>query len=160
MTARTQRPGNIAMPLLKGLHRAAAKMAVTKMIERGQWEQVPQGQCCVVITLVRSSAPGLMPEVLGRTAGRQYHRRSMAGRSRWHRALGRHLHDDGQALIMTAIADALGLTLRRASSIPAVDSNHKRMGRISASVASTCRFHKADPLCRMSRLERIQRSSP
>ncbi|QCO55525.1 DUF3489 domain-containing protein [Pseudorhodobacter turbinis] len=40
LTAGAQRPGNIAMPLPKGLHGAAAKMAVTKMIERGLIEEV------------------------------------------------------------------------------------------------------------------------
>ena len=39
LTAGAQRPDNIAMPLPKGLHGAAAKMAVTKMIEHG-WLQV------------------------------------------------------------------------------------------------------------------------
>ena len=34
------RPGNLAMPLPKGLFGAAAKMAVTKMIERGWLEEV------------------------------------------------------------------------------------------------------------------------
>jgi len=34
------RPGNLAMPLPKGLHGAAAKMAVSKMIERGWLEEV------------------------------------------------------------------------------------------------------------------------
>jgi hypothetical protein len=34
------RPGNLAMPLPEGLHGAAAKMAVTKMIERGWLEEV------------------------------------------------------------------------------------------------------------------------
>ncbi len=38
LTAGTQRPDNLAMPLPKGLAGAAAKMAVTKMIERG-WLQ-------------------------------------------------------------------------------------------------------------------------
>ena len=35
LTAGAKRPGNVAMPLPKGLAGAAAKMAVTKMIERG-----------------------------------------------------------------------------------------------------------------------------
>lgn len=35
-----QRPDNIAMPLPKGLHGAAARMAVGKMIERGLLEEV------------------------------------------------------------------------------------------------------------------------
>ena len=34
------RPGNLAMPLPEGLAGAAAKMAVTKMIERGWLEEV------------------------------------------------------------------------------------------------------------------------
>ncbi len=34
------RPGNLALPLLMGLSGAAAKMAVTKMIERGWLEEV------------------------------------------------------------------------------------------------------------------------
>lgn len=40
LTAGVQRPGNIAMPLPKGLHGAAATMAVTKMIERGLIKEV------------------------------------------------------------------------------------------------------------------------
>ncbi len=34
------RPGNLAMPLPEGLHGAAAKVAVTKMIDRGWLEEV------------------------------------------------------------------------------------------------------------------------
>ena len=40
LTAGAQRPDNIAMPLPKGLHGAAAKMAVTKMIEHGWLQEV------------------------------------------------------------------------------------------------------------------------
>ena len=40
LTAGAQRPDNIAMPLPKGLAGAAAKMAVTKMIERGWLQEV------------------------------------------------------------------------------------------------------------------------
>ncbi len=40
LTAGTQRPDNLAMPLPKGLAGAAAKMAVTKMIERGWLQEV------------------------------------------------------------------------------------------------------------------------
>ena len=40
LTAGAQRPGNIAMPLPKGLHGAAAKIAIGKMIERGLLEEV------------------------------------------------------------------------------------------------------------------------
>ena len=40
LTAGAQRAGNHAMPLPKGLHGAAAKMAVTKMIERGWLQEV------------------------------------------------------------------------------------------------------------------------
>ena len=40
LTAGAQRPENIAMPLPKGLHGAAAKMAVTKMIEHGWLQEV------------------------------------------------------------------------------------------------------------------------
>ena len=40
LTAGSQRPDNIAMPLPKGLAGAAAKMAVTKMIERGWLQEV------------------------------------------------------------------------------------------------------------------------
>ena len=40
LTAGAQRPDNIAMPLPKGLAGAAAKMAVTKMIERGLLQEV------------------------------------------------------------------------------------------------------------------------
>jgi hypothetical protein len=40
LTAGAQRPDNIAMPLPKGLAGAAAKMAVTKMIERGWLKEV------------------------------------------------------------------------------------------------------------------------
>jgi len=35
LSAGAQRPENIALPLPKGLHGAAAKMAVTKMIAHG-----------------------------------------------------------------------------------------------------------------------------
>ena len=40
LSAGAQRPDNIALPLPKGLHGAAAKMAVTKMIERGWLQEV------------------------------------------------------------------------------------------------------------------------
>ena len=40
LTAGAQRPDNIAMPLPKGLAGAAAKMAVTKMIEHGWLQEV------------------------------------------------------------------------------------------------------------------------
>ncbi|MDP2738618.1 MAG: DUF3489 domain-containing protein [Pseudorhodobacter sp.] len=40
LTAGAQRPDKIAMPLPKGLAGAAAKMAVTKMIERGWLQEV------------------------------------------------------------------------------------------------------------------------
>jgi hypothetical protein len=40
LTAGSQRPDNIALPLPKGLAGAAAKMAVTKMIERGWLQEV------------------------------------------------------------------------------------------------------------------------
>ncbi|GHE05434.1 hypothetical protein U879_03930 [Defluviimonas sp. 20V17] len=40
LSAGAQRPGNIALPLPKGLHGAAAKMTVTKMIERGWLQEV------------------------------------------------------------------------------------------------------------------------
>ena len=40
LTAGAQRPGNIAMPLPKGLAGAAAKMAVTKMMMRGWLQEV------------------------------------------------------------------------------------------------------------------------
>ena len=40
LTAGSRRPDNIAMPLPKGLAGAAAKMAVTKMIERGWLQEV------------------------------------------------------------------------------------------------------------------------
>ena len=40
LSAGAQRPDNIAMPLPKGLAGAAAKMAVTKMIERGWLQEV------------------------------------------------------------------------------------------------------------------------
>ncbi len=45
LTAGAQRPCNIAMPLPKGLHGAAAKMAVTKMIERGLLEEIDANSC-------------------------------------------------------------------------------------------------------------------
>ncbi len=40
LTAGAQRPGNLAMPLTKGLHGAAAKKVVTLLIERGFIEEV------------------------------------------------------------------------------------------------------------------------
>ncbi|UYP69756.1 DUF3489 domain-containing protein [Thalassobacter stenotrophicus] len=40
LTGAASRPGNLAMPLPKGLAGAAAKMAVSKMIERGWLEEV------------------------------------------------------------------------------------------------------------------------
>ncbi len=40
LTRAATRPGNLAMPLPEGLHGAAAKVAVTKMIERGWLEEV------------------------------------------------------------------------------------------------------------------------
>lgn len=40
LTAGSRRPGNLALPLPKGLAGAAAKMAVSKMIERGWLEEV------------------------------------------------------------------------------------------------------------------------
>ena len=40
LTTGAQRPDNLAMPLPKGLHGAAAKMAVAKMIEHGWLQEV------------------------------------------------------------------------------------------------------------------------
>jgi hypothetical protein len=40
LSAAAQRPDNIALPLPKGLHGAAAKMAVSKMIEHGWLQEV------------------------------------------------------------------------------------------------------------------------
>ncbi|WP_019956331.1 DUF3489 domain-containing protein [Yoonia vestfoldensis] len=40
LSAGAQRPENIALPLPKGLHGAAAKMVVTKMMERGWLQEV------------------------------------------------------------------------------------------------------------------------
>jgi hypothetical protein len=40
LSAGAQRPDNIALPLPKGLHGAAAKMAVTRMIERDWLQEV------------------------------------------------------------------------------------------------------------------------
>ncbi len=40
LTASAKRPDNIAMPLPKGLAGAAAKMAITKMLERGWLQEV------------------------------------------------------------------------------------------------------------------------
>jgi len=40
LSAGAQRPENVALPLPKGLAGAAAKMAVTKMIERGWLQEV------------------------------------------------------------------------------------------------------------------------
>ena len=40
LSAGAQRPDNIAMPLPKGLHGAAARMAIGKMIERGLLKEV------------------------------------------------------------------------------------------------------------------------
>lgn len=40
LSAGAQRPANIALPLPKGLAGAAAKMAVTKMIEHGRLQEV------------------------------------------------------------------------------------------------------------------------
>ena len=40
LSAGAQRPDNLAMPLPKGLHGAAAKMAVTKMIAHGWLQEV------------------------------------------------------------------------------------------------------------------------
>ena len=40
LNAGAKRPGNIALPLPKGLAGAAAKMVVTKMIERGWLQEV------------------------------------------------------------------------------------------------------------------------
>ena len=46
LTAGAQRPNNIAVPLPKGLAGAAAKMAVTKMIERGWLQEVDANLRC------------------------------------------------------------------------------------------------------------------
>ena len=40
LTRAATRPGNLAMPLPEGLHGAAAKMAVTRMITNGWLEEV------------------------------------------------------------------------------------------------------------------------
>jgi hypothetical protein len=40
LTVASTRPGNLAMPLPKGLHGAAAKKSISKMIERGLIEEV------------------------------------------------------------------------------------------------------------------------
>ena len=45
LSAGAQRPDNIAMPLPKGLHGAAARMAIGKMIERGLLEEADANIC-------------------------------------------------------------------------------------------------------------------
>jgi len=57
----------------------------------------------------------------------QYHRLRVERDGRRHRAFARHCMTMGTASTMTSIAEALGMTLPGASSIPAVDANHQRM---------------------------------
>jgi hypothetical protein len=79
LTAGAQRPDNIAMPLPKGLAGAAAKMAVTKMIERGWlhevdanlqrgeplWRETGDGHgTTLVVTNAGLLAIGIEPEVV------------------------------------------------------------------------------------------------
>jgi hypothetical protein len=45
LSAGAQRPENIALPLPKGLHGAAAKMTITKMIEHGWLQEVDANLC-------------------------------------------------------------------------------------------------------------------
>ena len=67
-------------------------------------------------------------EILGGAARRQHHRGGLAGRRGRHRALARPLHDDGHGLDDdSSAAEALGLTLPGAASIPAPDSRHAQM---------------------------------
>ncbi len=61
------------------------------------------------------------------SSGRVSSRTRIGSGSRWHRALLRHLHDHGHASTMTAIAEALGMSLSGASSISAPNSGHIRM---------------------------------
>jgi hypothetical protein len=77
LTAGAQRPGCIAVPLPKGLHGAAAKMAVNKMIERGfleevtanmrkgepLWRETGDGQGTTLrVTNIGLTAIGIVPE--------------------------------------------------------------------------------------------------
>ena len=79
LSAGAKRPDNIAMPLPNGLHGAAAKMAVGKMIERGWlqevdanlrrgeplWYETGDGHGTTLkVTNVGLSAIGIVPELV------------------------------------------------------------------------------------------------
>jgi hypothetical protein len=79
LTAAAQRPGAVALPLPKGLAGAAAKMAVTKMVERGwleegaanlrrgdpRWRETGDGQGTTLIaTETGLAAVGIEPVVV------------------------------------------------------------------------------------------------
>ena len=66
-------------------------------------------------------------EVLGGAARGQHQRKRVARSRGRHRALAGHCMAMGTASTMTSVAEALGLTLPGAASIPAADSNHARM---------------------------------
>ena len=83
LTAGTQRPDNIALPLPKGLAGAAARMAVTKMIEHGWlqevdanlrrseplWRETGDGHgTTLVVTDARLLAIGIEPAIAQRIA--------------------------------------------------------------------------------------------
>ena len=84
LTAGAQRPDNLAMPLPKGLHGAAAKMAVTKMISHGWlrevdaylrrgeplWRETGDGHgTTLVVTDAGLAAIGIEPVVHSAVAG-------------------------------------------------------------------------------------------
>ena len=66
-------------------------------------------------------------EILGRAARRQDHRPGLARRRGRHRALLRHLHDDGHRLHDDGHRGAVGMVLPGGSSIPAADAGHIRL---------------------------------
>jgi transcriptional regulator with XRE-family HTH domain len=66
-------------------------------------------------------------QVLGRAPRRHHHRAAVAVHHRRHRPQLGTCMTMGTASTMTSIAEAIGMTLPGAPSIPAVDANHQRM---------------------------------
>ena len=88
------------------------------------------GRCCAATGAARRSAPAPTPGSTGTSGAPATSPRPTGPRSRTASpARPAHCMTMGTASTMTAVAEALGLTLPGASSIPAADSGHAAHGR-------------------------------
>ena len=93
---------------------------------------VPAGRCCAATGAARSSAAAATSGSTGPRSGPGTSASASGRRSRTASpARPGHCMTMGTASTMTAVAEALGMTLPGASSIPAVDSDHPRMAAAS-----------------------------